>query len=78
MKRVAKIEIGQRFHSIGVAGKVIGLYEVQALFRSSIDRHDYARIVDVSDRSRTKVFALGALVDPRNFLPMLPSEFRPH
>jgi hypothetical protein len=74
MKCVATIEIGQRFRSIGVTGKLTGAYEVQALFRSSIDRLDYARIVDLSDRSCTKVFGLGTLVDPRNFLPMPPSE----
>jgi hypothetical protein len=78
MKRVAKIEIGQRFRSLGLTGKITGSYEVQALFHSSIDRRDYARIVDLSDRSRTTVFALGALVDARNFLPMpSASERRP-
>jgi hypothetical protein len=76
MKRVAKIEVGQRFRSVGLTGKMTGSYEVQELFRSSIDRRDYVRIVDVSDRRRTKVFALGALVDPRNFLPMSSAEDR--
>jgi hypothetical protein len=77
MKRFAKIEIGQQFRSVGLTGKMTGAYEGQALFRSSIDRREYARIVDVSDRRRTKVFALGALVDPRSFLPMASSEDRP-
>jgi len=78
MKRVPKIEIGQRFRSLGVTGKVTGFYEVQALFRSSIDRLDYARVVDVGDPTRTKVFGVGALVSPRHFLPMPSREYRPH
>ena len=74
MKQSAKIEIGQRFQSIGVTGKPTGAYEVQALFRSRVDRLDYARIVDLSDRRHTKVFAIAALVNPRHFLPMTPSK----
>ena len=76
MKHLAKIEVGQRFRSVGVTGKITGSYEIQALFRSGIDRRDYARIVDVSDRSHTKVFALGALIDRRNFVPMSSAEDR--
>lgn len=78
MKRVAKIEVGQRFRSIGVTGKPTGTYEVQALFRSSVDRLDYARIVDLSDNRHTKVFAIAALVNRRHFLPMPPGEGRPN
>jgi hypothetical protein len=73
MKYSAKIEIGQRFRSIGVTGKPTGAYEVQALFRSRVDRLDYARIVDLNDSSHTKVFAIDALVNPRHFLPMPPA-----
>ncbi|HEX6840505.1 MAG TPA: hypothetical protein VF113_03215 [Stellaceae bacterium] len=73
MKHSATIEIGQRFRSIGVTGKPTGAYEVQALFRSQVDRLDYARIVDLSDSSHTKVFAIAALANPRHFLPMPPS-----
>jgi hypothetical protein len=72
MKHSAKIEIGQRFRSIGVTGKPTGAYEVQALFRSRVDRLDYARIVDLSDSSHTKVYAIAALANPRHFLPMAP------
>ena len=78
MKRVGKVEVGQRFRSLGVTGKVTGFYEVQALFRSSVDRLEYARVVDVSDRSRTKVFGLDALVSPRHFLPMPSRDYRPN
>jgi hypothetical protein len=77
MKRVAKVEIGQRFRSLGVTGKVTGFYEVQALFRSSVDRLEYARVVDVSDRSNTKVFGVGALVSQRHFLPLPSRDYRP-
>jgi len=77
MKHLAKIEVGQRFSSVGLTGKITGSYEVQDLFRSAIDRRDYVRIVDIADRRRTKVFALGALIDPRNFLPMPPSKRGP-
>lgn len=73
MKHSATIEIGQRFRSIGVTGKQTGAYEVQAIFRSQVDRLDYARIVDLSDSSHTKVFAIAALANPRHFLPMPPS-----
>lgn len=70
MKQIAKVEIGQRFQSIGLTGKPTGAYEVQALFRSRVDRLDYARIVDLSDSTHTKVFAVAALVNPRHFVPM--------
>ncbi len=72
MKQNEKIEIGQRFRSIGVTGKPTGAYEVQALFRSRVDRLDYARIVDLNDSSNTKVFAIGALANPRHFQPLPP------
>jgi len=77
MKCFSKIEVGQRFSSVGLTGKITGSYEVKELFRSTIDRRDYARIVDISDPSHTKVFALAALVDPRNFLPLPPGERGP-
>jgi hypothetical protein len=77
MKRATKVEIGQRFRSLGVTGQVTGFCEVQSLFRSSIDRLDYARVVDVSDRSRTKVFGIAALTSPHHFLPMPSREYHP-
>jgi hypothetical protein len=70
MKQNAKVEIGQRFQSLGLTGKPTGAYEVQEIFRSRVDRLDYARIVDLTDSSHTKVFALAALANPRHFLPM--------
>jgi hypothetical protein len=78
MKRAAKIEIGQRFGSLGVGGKITGFYEVQALFRCNLDRLDYARIVDVGDRHHTKVLALGAMVDTRHFMPMPSRDYHPN
>ena len=71
MKRIVKIEVGQKFRSIGVTGRPTYAYEVQAIFRSSIDQRDYARLVEILDRTRTKTIALATLLDPRHFQPLL-------
>jgi len=77
MKRVAQIEIGQRFGAVGSGGKITRFYEVRSLFRSSLDSLCYARIVDVGDRHHTKVFALAAMADGRRFMPLPPRDYRP-
>ncbi len=73
MKRISKVQTGQRFRSIGVTGRPTYAYEVQAIFRSNVDQHDYARLVEMVDRTRTKTICLSTLMDPRHFVP-LPSE----
>ncbi len=73
MKRISKVQTGQRFRSIGVTGRPTYAYEVQAIFRSNVDQHDYARLVETVDRTRTKTICLATLMDPRHFVP-LPSD----
>jgi hypothetical protein len=70
MKRIVKVEPGQKFRSIGVTGMTTYAYEVEAVFRSNIDQHDYARLVDLVDRTHTKTIALSTVLDLRHFLPM--------
>lgn len=70
MKRVNKVQMGQRFRSIGVTGRPTYVYEVQAMFRSNVDQHDYARLVETVDRTRTKTICLATLMDPRHFVPL--------
>jgi hypothetical protein len=70
MKRITKVHVGQRFRAIGVTGKPTYTYEVQAMFRSNIDEHDYARLVEIVDKTRTKTIAVSTLMDPRHFVPL--------
>ena len=76
MKRISKVQMGQRFRSIGVTGRPTYVYEVQAMFRSTVDQHDYARLVETVDRTRTKTICLATLMDPRHFMP-LPADSAP-
>jgi hypothetical protein len=69
MKRTVKIEAGQKFRSIGVTGRPTYVYVVEAIFRSTIDQRDYARLVEALDRTHTKTIALATLLDPRHFQP---------
>jgi hypothetical protein len=78
MKRVNKVEIGQRFEAIGaVRGMPTFGYEVQAVFRSAIDHIDYARLVQLGDPTRTKTISVLALLDPRHFAPLAAEEGAP-
>ena len=70
MKRISKVQVGQKFRAIGVTGKPTYTYEVQAMFRSNIDEHDYARLVEMIDQTRTKTIAVVTLMDPRHFVPL--------
>lgn len=72
MKRISKATVGQRFRSIGVTGKPTYTYEVQVTFHSNVDQRDYARLVEIADRTRTKTLALAALLDPRHFVALPP------
>lgn len=76
MKRISKVQVGQRFRAIGVTGKPTYTYEVQAMFRSNIDEHDYARLVEMIDQTRTKTIAVATLMDPRHFT-LLPADGSP-
>ena len=70
MKRITKVQVGQKFRAIGVTGKPTYTYQVQAMFRSNIDEHDYARLVEMIDQTRTKTIAVATLMDPRHFVPL--------
>ena len=70
MKRISKVQVGQRFRAIGVTGKPTYAYEVEAMFRSNIDEHEYARLVEIIDRTRTKTIAVATLMDPRDYVPL--------
>lgn len=71
MRRLKKVEVGQRFQSIGaVTGTPAMIYEVHALFRSRIDGLDYARIATPEDPSALKSIAVATLLNPRQFAPV--------
>jgi hypothetical protein len=71
MKQMAKVEVGQKFRSIGtVTGTPVFTYEVQALFRSRVDQVDYARLALVDDHTQLKSIATAVLLNPRHFIPL--------
>src|SRR5258708_14534967 len=70
MKRINKVQVGQRFRAIGVTGKPTYAYEVEAMFRSNIDEHDYARLVEIVHRTRTKTIAVATPMDPPDYGPL--------
>jgi hypothetical protein len=68
MSRIRKVEVGQRFQSIGaVTGAPTSTYEVQVLFRSHVDNIDYARLVLVNDPTAIKSIAASTLLNPHQF-----------
>jgi hypothetical protein len=72
MKRLEKIEIGQRFQSIGTVTRSPAFtYEVQALFRSKVDDVDYARLVQIGEPTQQKSISAAMLHNPRHFLPVI-------
>lgn len=71
MKQIAKVEIGQRFQSVGTVTRVPAfIYEVQALFRSKVDDIDYARLVQIGEPTRLKSISAAMLLNPRHFVPL--------
>ncbi|MGO8915151.1 MAG: hypothetical protein ACLQJR_04520 [Stellaceae bacterium] len=68
MRRFKKVEVGQRFQSIGViTGAPASTYEVQCVFRSRIDRLEYARLADIDDPTAIKSIAVSTLLNGRQF-----------
>ncbi len=68
MRRLRKVEIGQRFQSIGaITGAPASTYEVQSLFRSRIDQLEYVRLAALDDPTAIKSIALATLLNPRQF-----------
>jgi hypothetical protein len=68
MSRIRKVEVGQRFQSIGaVTGAPTSTYEVQVLFRSRVDNMDYARLALVNDPTAIKSIAVSTLLNPHQF-----------
>lgn len=71
MKQVLKIEIGQRFQSIGAVTRTPAFaYEVQGVYRSKIDQVAYARLVLVGDPTQTKSISVATLLNPAQFRPL--------
>jgi hypothetical protein len=68
MRRLRKVEIGQRFQSIGaITGAPASIYEVRSLFRSRIDQLEYVRLAAIDDPTAIKSIALATLLNPRQF-----------
>jgi hypothetical protein len=66
-----KIEIGQRFQSIGTVTRAPAFtYEVKALFRSKVDDVDYARLVQIGEPTQQKSISAAMLRNPRHFVPV--------
>jgi hypothetical protein len=78
MKRMEKIEIGQRFQSIGtVTRSPAYTYEVTALFRSKVDDVDYARLVQIGEPTQQKSISAAMLHNPRHFVPVTATDASP-
>jgi hypothetical protein len=68
MRRLRKVEIGQRFQSIGAITRApASTYQVQSLFRSQIDQLEYARLAAIDDPTIIKSIGLSTLLNPRQF-----------
>jgi hypothetical protein len=67
MSRHIKIEVGQRFHLVGSVPARIGSWKVAAVFKSSVDGVEYARLAQVNDPTRQKTIAVSALLDGRQY-----------
>jgi hypothetical protein len=71
MKHRPKVEIGQRYQSLGaVTGTPVFTYRVDQLFQSKVDNVEYARLVQIGDPSRTKSVAAAILLNARHFIPV--------
>jgi hypothetical protein len=67
MSRNVKIEVGQRFHLVGSPPARIGSWKVAAVFKSTVDGVEYARLAQVNDPTRQKTIAVSALLDGRQY-----------
>jgi hypothetical protein len=67
MSRTIKIEVGQRFHLIGGPPARVGSWTVAAVFKSTVDGVEYARLAQVNDPTRQKTIAVSALLDGRQY-----------
>jgi hypothetical protein len=67
MSRNVRIEVGQRFHLVGSPPARIGLWKVAAVFKSTVDGVEYARLAQVNDPTRQKTIAVSALLDGRQY-----------
>jgi hypothetical protein len=67
MSRNIRIEVGQRFHLIGSPPARIGAWQVAAIFKSTVDGVEYARLAQVNDPTRQKTIAVSALLDGRQY-----------
>jgi hypothetical protein len=71
LRKCKKVEVGQRFQSIGaITGVPAAIYEVRSLFRSRIDQVEYARLAVVDDPTAIKSIAIAALLNPAQFSAM--------
>jgi|GraSoiStandDraft_24_1057298.scaffolds.fasta_scaffold1997418_1 hypothetical protein len=67
MSRNVRIEVGQRFHLVGSPPARIGSWKVAAVFKSTVDGVEYARLAQVNDPTRQKTIAVSALLDGRQY-----------
>jgi hypothetical protein len=67
MSRNLKIEVGQRFHLSGSPPARIGSWKVAAIFKSTVDGVEYARLAQINDPTRQKTIAVSALLDGRQY-----------
>jgi hypothetical protein len=67
MSRNIRIEVGHRFHLVGSPPARIGAWQVAAVFKSTVDGVEYARLAQVSDPTRQKTIAVSALLDGRQY-----------
>jgi hypothetical protein len=67
MSRNIRIEVGQRFHLVGSPPTRIGAWQVAAVFKSTVDGIEYARLAQVNDPTRQKTIAVSALLDGRQY-----------
>lgn len=71
MKQRMKVEVGQRYRSVGtVTGTLVFTYRVAELFFSKVDKVEYARLEQTDEPSRTKSIAAHALLNTRHFIPV--------
>lgn len=72
MKQHTKVEVGQHYQSLGAVTRApVFTYRVAQLFQSKVDHIEYARLVQVDDPSRSKSVAATALLNPRQFKPVI-------
>lgn len=71
MKQRLKVEVGQRYQSVGtITGTPVFTYRVAELFQSKVDKMEYARLEQVDEPSRSKSIAAAALLNTRHFIPV--------